>query len=61
MAYKEKLEQQGRRRSRKFSTHMEIPDRDVLYRAEVSFCFFASSFLAGTMLSLAIDCLPSAI
>ena len=36
MAYKEKLEQQGSHRRRKFSTHLDIPDRDVLFRSEVS-------------------------
>ena len=45
MAYKEKLEQQGRHRSRKFSTHVEVPDRDVLYRAEVSLIFVIVSLL----------------
>lgn len=39
MAYKEKLEQQGTHRRRKFSTHLDIPDRDVLFRSEVSIPF----------------------
>lgn len=40
MAYKEKLEQQGSQRRRKFSTHLDIPDRDVLFRSEVSFTYY---------------------
>ncbi len=35
MAYAEKLEQRGRRR-RRFSAHWDIPDRDILYKPEVS-------------------------
>lgn len=35
MAYKEKLEQQDSQRRRKFSTHLDIPDRDILFRSEV--------------------------
>jgi hypothetical protein len=40
MAYKEKLEQQDSQRRRKFSTHLDIPDRDVLFRSEVSIPFY---------------------
>lgn len=40
MAYKEKLEQQDSQRRRKFSTHLDIPDRDILFRSEVVIPFY---------------------